>query len=118
MTKYLYDAENHRIGVIRNAGSDKEVTVKYVVDTASGDLSQVLAEKRIYTRKDDHAEEDSETIYYFYGDNRLVAQESATGSQTPDEENRSDEENTSDQSTSSEYLIYHFNHIGSTTALT
>ena len=38
VTKYLYDAENHRVGVVKNAGSKNEVTIKYVVDTASGDL--------------------------------------------------------------------------------
>lgn len=38
----------------------------------------------------------SKTLYYHYGANRLVAQEEAGG----------------------EYLIYHFNNVGSTTAVT
>jgi len=129
VTRYLYDAENHRIGIIKNAGSESEVTIKYVVDTASGDLSQVLSEKRIYYQKE---EDEAETIYYFYGDNKLVSQVSVgdsdnteldgqsadDGSRTLDNEGTSDQKDSSDQKDTSEYLIYHFNHIGSTTALT
>ena len=68
-TTYQYDAENYRIGMIKNVGSDDEVQITYVVDSGSGDLSQIL--KSVETDKAGNSKE----IYYFYGANHLVAQE-------------------------------------------
>ncbi|MBR1691898.1 MAG: hypothetical protein IJ711_03890, partial [Lachnospiraceae bacterium] len=136
LTKYIYDAENHRVGVIKNADSDSQVMIKYVVDSASGDLSQVLSEKRIYYQKesDDH----EEIIYYFYGDNRLVSQVRYEGdgiadskaSKESNDSQKSDisqklkdepdakENASSNDAAESDYRIYHFNHVGSTMAVT
>ena len=60
-TTYQYDAENYRIGMIKNVGSGDEVQITYVVDSGSGELSQVL--KSVETDKAGN----SEVLYYFYG---------------------------------------------------
>ncbi len=87
-TKYAYDAENVRTKVIKNAGTQKESITTYVTDSVSNELSRVL--EATTTDK----EGNSETILYTYG-NGLVAQEKGK-----------------------EYLLYHFNHLGTTTAVT
>ena len=97
--KYRYDADNNRIGMTKNAGAKEEERISYVVDTASGDLSQVLVK-----------ETQDKVTYYTYG-NGLVAQETYT----KDSENK---KNDSLISNISEYLVYHYNNIGSTVAVT
>ena len=99
VTEYRYDAENNRIGMTRNAGTKEEERISYVVDTASGDLSQVLVKET----------EDTVT-YYTYG-NGLVAQETYT----KDNEHK---KNDALISNVSEYLVYHYNNVGSTVAVT
>ena len=109
VTKYLYDAENNRIGIIKNAGTEQESRICYVVDSTSGELTQILQ-----SRTEDSAEEVADTeaeskevgqkeaaksadvgiITYLYARNRLLAEDGA------------------------EYLTYHFNNVGSTTAVT
>ena len=88
ITQYAYDAENVRTKVIKNAGMQKETVTTYVTDSVSHELSRVLA--AITTDKAGN----TETILYTYG-NGLVAQKKGK-----------------------EYLLYHFNHLGSTTAVT
>ncbi len=87
-TQYAYDAENVRTKVIKNAGTQKETVTTYVTDSVSHELSRVLEA----TTTDKAGK--TETILYTYG-NGLVAQEKGK-----------------------EYLLYHFNHLGSTTAVT
>ena len=87
-TKYAYDAENIRTKVIKNAGIQKESITTYVTDSVSHELSRVL----IATTTDKAG--NTENILYTYG-NGLVAQENGK-----------------------EYLLYHFDHLGSTTAVT
>lgn len=107
-TTYQYDAENYRIGMTKNAGSDNEVKITYVVDSGSGDLSQVL--KSVETDKAGN----SKVLYYYYGANLLVAQEEYKGMQSQNENL-----NTSESSAiAGTYLLYHFNNVGSTTAVT
>ena len=65
-TTYQYDAENYRIGMTKNTGSDNEVQITYVVDSGSGDLSQVL--KSVETDKVSN----SKVLYFYYGANQLV----------------------------------------------
>ncbi|MBE5870898.1 MAG: RHS repeat-associated core domain-containing protein [Lachnospiraceae bacterium] len=67
-----------------------EESISYVVDTASGDLSQVLVK-----------ETDDTVTYYTYG-NGLIAQEKAEKT----------------EKYVSDYLVYHFNNVGSTVAVT
>ena len=90
VTQYRYNAENNRTGVTKNAGTDAEESISYVVDTASGNLSQVLVK-----------ETDNEIVYYTYG-NGLIAQEKVEKT----------------EKYASEYLVYHFNNVGSTVAVT
>ena len=87
-TKYAYDAENIRTKVIKNAETQKESMTTYVTDSVSHELSRVL--EATTTDKAGN----TETILYTYG-NGLIAQENGK-----------------------EYLLYHFNHLGSTTAVT
>ena len=109
VTKYLYDAENNRIGIIKNAGTEQESRICYVVDSTSGELTQILQ-----SRTEDSAEEVADTeaeskevgqkeaekiadvgiTTYLYAGSRLLAEDGA------------------------EYLTYHFNNVGSTTAVT
>ena len=107
-TTYQYDAENYRIGMTKNTGSDNEVQITYVVDSGSGDLSQVL--KTVETDKAGN----SKVLYYYYGANQLVAQEEYKGTQSQNE-NLNISESSAIAGT---YLLYHFNNVGSTTAVT
>ena len=87
-TKYAYDAENVRIKVIKNAGTQKESITTYVTDSVSDDLSRVLQAETVDKNGT------TETTLYTYGKG-LIAQEKGA-----------------------EYLLYHFDHLGSTTAVT
>ena len=87
-TKYAYDAENVRIKVIKNAGTQKESIATYVTDSVSDDLSRVLQAETVDKNGT------TETTLYTYGKG-LIAQEKGA-----------------------EYLLYHFDHLGSTTAVT
>ena len=55
--------------MIKNVGSGDEVQITYVVDSGSGELSQIL--KSVETDMAGN----SKVLYYFYGANHLVAQE-------------------------------------------
>ena len=99
ITQYAYDAENIRTKVIKNFGTENETTTTYVTDGVSNELSRVLEATTV------DKEGNTETILYTYG-NGLIAQEKRKG--TEEREN----------SAQTEYLLYHFNHIGSTTAVT
>ena len=88
-TTYKYNAENTRIST-----ETAETTTEYVTDV-SGSLSRVLAE---YVT-DKETGETVETIYV-YGQG-LISQE-----------------NIFDEETSYGYYTYHYNHLGSTTAIT
>ena len=90
VTKYLYDAENNRIGIIKNAGTEQESRTDYVVDSTSGELTQILQSRTEEAAKS----ADIEITTYLYAGNRLLAEDGA------------------------EYLTYHFNNVGSTTAVT
>ena len=90
VTKYLYDAENNRIGIIKNAGTEQESRTDYVVDSTSGELTQILQSRTEEAAKS----ADIEITTYLYARNRLLAEDGA------------------------EYLTYHFNNVGSTTAVT
>jgi len=68
-TKYEYDAENNRIAVTKYAGTDEETTTRYTVDSASGELTQVV--KSLETDKAGN----EKVLYYYYASNKLVAQE-------------------------------------------
>ena len=98
VTKYLYDAENNRIGIIKNAGTEQERKTKYVVDCASGELTQILQSTTVNLKNAGQEEADKfagvKTTTYLYAGNRLLAEDGV------------------------EYLTYHFNNIGSTTAIT
>ncbi len=97
-TQYTYDAENVRTKVIKNAGTAKETVTTYVADSVSNELSRVLEA----TTAD--KEGNTDTIRYTYG-NGLIAQEKSTNAEAGVD-------------SSSEYMLYHFNHLGSTTAVT
>ncbi len=101
-TQYTYDAENVRTKVIKNADTAKETVTTYVTDNVSNELSRVLVATTV--DKDGN----TETIRYTYG-NGLIALEKSAGNDVKGKNNTN---------TSSEYLIYHFNHLGSTTAVT
>ena len=90
VTKYLYDAENNRIGIIKNAGTEQESRICYVVDSTSGELTQILQSRTEEAAKS----ADVGITTYLYAGNRLLAEDGA------------------------EYLTYHFNNVGSTTAVT
>ena len=90
VTKYLYDAENNRIGIIKNAGTEQESRTDYVVDSTSGELTQILQSRTEEAAKS----ADVGITTYLYAGNRLLAEDGA------------------------EYLTYHFNNVGSTTAVT
>ena len=107
-TAYQYDAENYRIGITRNVGTADEAQISYVVDSGSGELSQVL--KSVEMDKSGS----SKAIYYFYGANHLTAQEEYKATQEVDE--TSNVVNVS--AVEDTYLLYHFNNVGSTTAIT
>ena len=98
VTKYLYDAENNRIGIIKNAGTEQESKTKYVVDCASGELTQILQSTTVNLKNAGQEGADKftgvKTTTYLYAGNRLLAEDGV------------------------EYLTYHFNNIGSTTAIT
>ena len=85
-----YDAENNRIGIIKNAGTEQESRTGYVVDSTSGELTQILQSRTEEAAKS----ADVGIITYLYAGNRLLAEDGA------------------------EYLTYHFNNVGSTTAVT
>ncbi len=87
-TKYIYDAENIRTKVVKNAGTKNETVTTYVTDSVSDDLSRVLQSETV----DKNGM--TETIWYTYGKG-LISQEKGA-----------------------EYLLYHFDHLGSTTAVT
>ena len=93
-TTYQYDAENNRIGV-----ETAEYIEEYIIDS-SNSLSQVLEVERIYKDESENTDDNSdsgnsktETYYYGYG---LIY------------------EKTKD----SGILVYHYNHLGSTVAIT
>ena len=90
VTKYLYDAENNRIGIIKNAGTERESRTGYVVDSTSGELTQILQSRTEEAAKS----ADVGITTYLYAGNRLLAEDGE------------------------EYLTYHFNNVGSTTAVT
>ena len=90
VTKYLYDAENNRIGIIKNAGTEQESRTGYVVDGTSGELTQILQSRTEEAAKS----ADVGITTYLYAGNRLLAEDGE------------------------EYLTYHFNNVGSTTAVT
>ena len=90
VTKYLYDAENNRIGIIKNAGTEQESRICYVVDSTSGELTQILQSRTEEAAKS----ADVGITTYLYAGNRLLAEDGE------------------------EYLTYHFNNVGSTTAVT
>ena len=90
VTKYLYDAENNRIGIIKNAVTEQESRICYVVDSTSGELTQILQSRTEEAAKS----ADVGITTYLYAGNRLLAEDGA------------------------EYLTYHFNNVGSTTAVT
>jgi len=90
VTKYLYDAENNRIGIIKNAGTEQESRTGYVVDSTSGELTQILQSRTEEAAKS----ADVGITTYLYAGNRLLAEDGE------------------------EYLTYHFNNVGSTTAVT
>ena len=85
-----YDAENNRIGIIKNAGTEQESRTGYVVDSTSGELTQILQSRTEEAAKS----ADVGITTYLYAGNRLLAEDGA------------------------EYLTYHFNNVGSTTAVT
>ena len=88
-TKYEYDAENHRTTVIKNAGTTSESRTEFIVDSVQ-ELSQILQSTTYQNGK--VVEEQT----YLYG-NGLISQHSKeSGSE----------------------LYYHFNNVGSTTAVT
>ena len=97
-TEYSYDAENVRTKVIKHAGTDAETITTYVTDLVSNELSRVLEAETVDKNGN------VETILYTYG-NGLIAQESI-------------EKDESEEALTQEYLVYHFNNIGSTTAVT
>jgi len=97
-TEYSYDAENVRTKVIKHAGTDAETITTYVTDSVSNELSRVLEAETV------DKSGKTETILYTYG-NGLIAQESI-------------EKDESEEALTQEYLVYHFNNIGSTTAVT
>ena len=105
-TAYQYDAENYRIGMSKNVGTVDEVQISYVVDSGSGALSQVLKSEEI-----DKAG-NGKVLYYYYGDNHLVAQEEYANVQV----DASDD--TTFKAVEKTYLLYHYNNVGSTTAIT
>ena len=104
-TKYEYDAEDHRIAVIKNAGADNETRTEFVVDCA-GELSQILQSTTYEGKTDEQLQgqtkaqpqqaEVVEKLVYVYG-NGLLAQHSVA-------------ENSD--------LYYHYNNVGSTTVVT
>ena len=98
-TQYVYDAENVRTKVIKNVGTAEETITTYATDSVSNELSRVLEATTV------DKEGNTETIRYTYG-NGLIAQE-----KSKDTEERENFAQT-------EYLLYHFNHLGSTTAVT
>ena len=85
-----YDAENNRIGIIKNAGTEQESRTGYVVDSTSGELTQILQSRTEEAAKS----ADVGITTYLYAGNRLLAEDGE------------------------EYLTYHFNNVGSTTAVT
>jgi len=117
-TKYEYDAENNRIAVIKNAGTDDETITRYTVDSASGELTQVV--KSVETDKPGN----EKILYYYYADNRLVAQEeyvsvdSTSVSVTDASDVQSPTTSKKLVAVKDTYLTYHFNNVGSTTAVT
>ncbi len=88
-TTYEYDAEDNRIAV----QTDKLLT-EYTVENNMSSLSQVLKETE-YAITEGTVSEECSTTYYVHG-NGLIAQENEEYG----------------------YLTYHFNNIGSTTAIT
>ncbi len=125
ITRYEYDAENNRTALIQNVGTPKEIRTEYVIDSgeyinagkgSSDDvaenekpLTRVLVATEIVTGEKAEPESDKQktsntkdTLYqttYLYG-NGLISQEKSQ----PDSD--------------AEILYYHFNNVGSTTALT
>ena len=89
-TSYTYDAENNRIGVF----TPKEKTT-YVVDSSSK-LTQILLSVTYLSEAADgvYSETGTQTKYY-YGNGLAAQSDSRNG-----------------------YLTYHFDHLGSTAALT
>ena len=89
-TSYTYDAENNRIGVF----TPKEKTT-YVVDSSSS-LTQILLSVTYLSQAADgvYSETGTQTKYY-YGNGLTAQSDSKNG-----------------------YLTYHFDHLGSTAALT
>ena len=83
-----------------------EESISYVVDTANGDLSQVFVKET----------EDTVT-YYTYG-NGLIAQETYTKDNERKKNANRTEKNDVLNITISEYLVYHYNNVGSTVAVT
>lgn len=91
-TQYEYDAENVRTKVIKNVGTDLETITSYVTDTVTDELSRVLMSETT------HKDGKSQVVLYSYGDG-LIAQEKQGGE-------------------NSEYWLYHYDNVGSTTAIT
>jgi len=116
-TKYEYDADNNRIAVIKNAGTDDETTTRYTVDRASGELTQVV--KSVETDKDGT----EKVLYYYYADNKLVAQEQYESAESSSHDENAENDSHNQLPTiltvvKDTYLTYHFNNVGSTTAVT
>ena len=93
VTRYEYDAENQRIRKMTNVGTKEEKEESYIVDSASDELSQVLMKKTRGSGKNADTAGAGTVTCYIYGV-RLAAQEA------------------------SDYLLYHYNHVGSTLAVT
>ena len=108
-TEYCYDAENNRTGIIKNAGTKEETRTSYVIDSSSGDLTQVI--KSVETDKNGN----EKILYYYYGDNRLIAQEEYKQSNNTEKES---DAKVQLKAVADTYLTYHFNNVGSTTAVT
>ena len=100
-TEYTYDAEDNRIAVTKNG-----VTTKYVVDS-NCEYSQVLT-----------ATTGNDTVAYIYGDG-LIAQESEAYAQSEGAEEKHKQSSDAENAGAlTGYVTYHYNQVGSTTALT
>ena len=92
----------------KNVGTKEEITITYVVDSGSGELSQVI--KSVEMDKAGNGK----VLYYFYGANHLTAQEEYQVIQEMDETSSA----VIISAVEDTYLLYHFNNVGSTTAIT
>ncbi|MBQ8982775.1 MAG: hypothetical protein IJ079_04225, partial [Lachnospiraceae bacterium] len=106
-TAYTYDAENNRIGM-----ETPKKQVRYVVDSQQ-ELTRILQANETNTKTNEQ-----KVTYYIYG-RGLIAQEQIT---VEDGYTSTKEEHTGlfgkVKYKTGVYRIYHFDHIGSTTAVT